>query len=414
MINPANSDHLLTQRMRMPMWLARLGCAALIIIPLLVVGYFAWIFFTFSFEGPPLAQEIALADLNGDGHLDAYVTISPRGEPYCALDVVLFGDGNGRFTPSDQELESCSTFAVSLSDMNDDGMVDAIVGNRFLRNYDNGRFSDGVFLPINSEGAFHWQVRLADLNGDGSPDLFGAACCGGAVVSPETEQRPLYSNDEVWFNNGKGGFSNSGQLLDDTGSNAVALGDLNGDGSIDAFVVKGQTAHQTSSSFKNPNFVWLNDGSGQFTDSGQRLGEAESTAVALGDFDGDGDLDAMVGNNGRDELWLNDGQGNFSLSAQRFNTDNTRAIFAVDLNGDGLLDLMIAGESSSRVWLNEGPAAFQSGQRVRHQDDDAITLGDVNEDGFVDVIVAGVKTYQVWFGEGKGRFSAVSRTSYQE
>ncbi|MAT98319.1 MAG: hypothetical protein CL608_14335 [Anaerolineaceae bacterium] len=414
MISPANSDQLFAQRRRMPLWLARLGCATLIILSLLVVGYFAWIYFIFSFGGPPLAQEVALADLNGDGHLDAYVTISPQGEPYCALDWVLFGDGNGRFTASDQELESCSTFAVSLGDVNNDGMVDAIVGNRFFRNYDNGRFTDGVFLPISSEGAFRWQARLADLNGDGALDLFGAGCCGGMVVSPETERRPLYSNDVIWLNNGAGVFFDSGQLLGDMGSNAVALGDLNGNGSIDAFVATGQTTPGERSSFQNPNFVWFNDGSGQFSDSGQRLGEAESTAVALGDFDGDGDLDAVVGNNGRDELWLNDGQGNFSLSAQRFNSDNTRAVFAADLNEDGLPDLVIAGETSSRVWLNKGAATFQSGQRVRHQDDDAIALGDVNEDGLVDVLVAGVEKYQVWHGEGNGRFSADSHTPYQE
>jgi hypothetical protein len=42
--------------------------------------------------------------------------------------------------------------------------------------------------------------------------------------------------------------------------------------------------------------VWKNDGTSMFSDSGQSLGSSLSTAVALGDVDGDGDLDAFVAN----------------------------------------------------------------------------------------------------------------------
>ena len=66
----------------------------------------------------------------------------------------------------------------------------------------------------------------------------------------------------------------------------VALGDLDCDGDLDAFVVN--SGH--------PNIVWTNDGNGAFTNSGQALGASGSLSVALGDLDGDGDLDAMVTN----------------------------------------------------------------------------------------------------------------------
>ena len=80
---------------------------------------------------------------------------------------------------------------------------------------------------------------------------------------------------------------------------AVALGDVDGDGDLDAFVANSNQANR----------VWLNDGSGTFTDSGQSLGDSSSWAVALGDLDGDGDLDAFVGeldgqaNRGVAERW---------------------------------------------------------------------------------------------------------------
>jgi hypothetical protein len=54
------------------------------------------------------------------------------------------------------------------------------------------------------------------------------------------------------------------------------------------------------------NLVWLNDGLGVYTDSGQALGSSWSQNVSLGDVDGDGDLDAWVANYiGDNRVWLN-------------------------------------------------------------------------------------------------------------
>ena len=57
----------------------------------------------------------------------------------------------------------------------------------------------------------------------------------------------------------------------------------------------------------NPNTVWVNNGIGTFTDSGQGLGYRCSVSVALGDLNGDGDLDAMVANYGPSgTVWINE------------------------------------------------------------------------------------------------------------
>ena len=83
---------------------------------------------------------------------------------------------------------------------------------------------------------------------------------------------------------GAGGnlFNNSGQSLSDQGVD-VALGDIDSDGDRDAFIAR--TAADG---------VWLNDGQGTFSDSGQSLRDQFSVAVRLGDLDGDGDLDGVV------------------------------------------------------------------------------------------------------------------------
>ena len=57
----------------------------------------------------------------------------------------------------------------------------------------------------------------------------------------------------------------------------------------------------------------------EFQDSGQALGNSHSWAVALGDLDGDGDLDAMVANSSSNQfnsVWINDGNGTFTWSGQ--------------------------------------------------------------------------------------------------
>ena len=81
------------------------------------------------------------------------------------------------------------------------------------------------------------------------------------------------------------------------------------------------------------NRVWINQGgdqggvTGNFADSGQALGSSNSLEVALGDLDGDGDLDAWVANDGYDysdpnRMYINQGgdqggvSGNFADSGQ--------------------------------------------------------------------------------------------------
>jgi hypothetical protein len=163
----------------------------------------------------------------------------------------------------------------------------------------------------------------------------------------------------VWFNNGDGTFTDSNQQLGNYHSTGIGLADLDGDGDLDAFI----------SNFNDPitprdtaNRVWLNDGSGLFTDSGQALGNEASFKVDIGDVDADGDLDAYVANfNGMpNKLWLNDGDGNFSDSGLAQGNGSSRAVGLADFDGNGTLDAWIANDidAGNELWLNQNiPAA---------------------------------------------------------
>lgn len=381
----------------------------------LFLAYAIYMTFFFSFGGPPRVQEIALADLNGNGYVDAYLAIGPSGEPYMHPDYVLFNQGDGRFIDSGQSVGSWDSSSVKLGDINGDGLVDAVVGAMQVYihlNYGQELFNRGHYSPgLASGGTWRVGVALGDLNGDGSLDIFAAACCGGGNIPPEE----FFSVDMVWLNRGDGRFNPNSQPLATSGSNDVALGDLNRDGFLDAFVAGGLSANaETSTAIETPNTVWLNDGHGAFHDSGQRLGQVESMAVALGDLNGNGFLDAVVGNRGQDEIWLNDGHGNFTLDEQRLGSEPTRFVFTADLNGDGYLDIFTGEETGGQAWFNDGAGNFTAGdQRITYDRYDGVTLGDVTGDGRIDVFVAGVDSYQVWRNDGRGLFTAGLRARYR-
>jgi len=161
------------------------------------------------------------------------------------------------------------------------------------------------------------------------------------------------SNKHVWqfrtgVTSGTGGFTDSSQDLGDHSSYAVAIGDLDGDGNLDAFVAN----------IVQGNRVWINDGSDNYTDSGQSLGDHDSRGMALGDLDGDGDLDALVLNNGQgNRVWINDGSGNFTDGGQILGNHDSSGVALGDLDDDGDLDAFVVNgvAHGNRAWLNCNP-----------------------------------------------------------
>lgn len=320
--------------------------------------------------GNSTSQAVALGNLDGQPGLDAFIANN-------GANAVYLNNGAAQFSGNGQALGSLNSEGVAVSNLDGDSDLDAVIANsnglnRAWINNGLGQFSGGQSF----EGAASRGVALGDLDGVGGPDAFFANSGGNTV----------------WFNT-NGVFSDSGQSLGTSQSYAVALGDLDGDGDLDAFVANG-------SSSSHPDKVWINQGGdqggdeGTFADSGQNLGSIWSYAVALGDLDGDDDLDAFTaswfptGN----KIWLNNGSGVFSDSGQTLGSASSIGVELGDVDGDDELDAFVANNSpaGSHVWINDGDGNFTDSGQALGADTTAYDVGlaDLNGDGVRDAFVA--------------------------
>ena len=131
------------------------------------------------------------------------------------------------------------------------------------------------------------------------------------------------------------------------------MADFDNDGSPDLFV---------ANSSDQPDQIWLNDGSGTFTDSGQELGNSSSDTIELDDIDDDGDVDAVVVG-ASTTVWLNDGSGTFVESDESISSSSVNAVDMGDLDGDGDSDIFLGtgtGEENE-VLLNVSQSNYTIG-----------------------------------------------------
>ncbi|MDA1013367.1 MAG: FG-GAP-like repeat-containing protein [Planctomycetota bacterium] len=384
---------------------------------------------TFQVLGNFYSRDVSLGDVDGDGDLDAFVANDGQGNRVW-LNQADRGSG-GVFLDSGQSLGNAYSEAVELGDLDNDGDLDA-----FVANYNSNRVwlnqggvqggTVGQFVEngqtlgaLDSSG-----VRLGDVDNDGDLDAF--------VTNARNGQR-------VWINLGQaqdgvaGTFADSGQVLGTGSGQDVALGDVDGDGDLDAFVATGLNQNNGGA----PNEVWLNQGGvesgtlGTFADSGQRLGRFIALGVEMADFDSDGDLDvfsAAGGGRGADSsrVWFNLGGdqagriAEFASVDQFLGADRSEAVGLGDLDGDGDVDAVIARESGgSQISVNQGgvqggtTGLFLDGQQLTASRTRDIELGDLDGDGDLDLFFANqFEGNVIWFNQGgaqggtEGEFAA--------
>lgn len=285
----------------------------------------------------PGAQPIAVADFDGDGHLDIFVGFRDRENR------LYRNNGDGTFIDVAQAAgiaDLQDTRAAAWGDFDGNGLPDLYVGftagstipNRLYRNNGDGTFTDigqdvGVAVIGDSR-----QMAWIDFDNDGQLDLF---------VAFRDQPNMLFRNDG-------GSFTDVAPAMgvDDPRRTVGAVWfDYNMDGRLDLFV-----ANQDG----DLNGFYRNDGD-RFVDVAAELGmdgaahramdpDHGGVGVAIADFDNSGHLDLFLANYGPNQLFLNLGNGTFrDVAGEQGSAGDFHSVAAraADFDNDGLVDIYV-------------------------------------------------------------------------
>ena len=324
-----------------------------------------------------------------------------NGENYC------------QFTPSFLNLQGNP---LAIVDMDNDGLDDAVAVTQTLVNI-HYQQAEGGFAPVAiptdyADYPASWSLCAGDLDGNGFKDLmygggygvsFMFATDDGAgflersgpeyVFSQRSNMVDINNDGHLdafvchdvapnvfYLNNGDGFFTfNQGSLGNSCGNYGSIWVDYDNDGDMDLYVAKCGC---------DPNDILMrNDGNSQFAQVTGPLGPFDyhqSWSSAWGDFDNDGDMDALVGGSDSPDhrLMRNDGAGVFTNVTEDSGLDRflMQSIEWVthDFNNDGLLDIVGGGT----IMINLGEMRFA----LNTYSPGIGGVGDLNGDGSLDVL----------------------------
>jgi hypothetical protein len=194
-------------------------------------------------------------------------------------------------------------------------------------------------------------VALGDIDGDSNLDAVFAGT----------------GRNRVCLGDGSKGFACRDISTDANDTLGVALGDINGDGKLDAVF-----ANVTDSTVEgDSNRLCLGDGSGGFTCGDVSSDTNITRGVALGDIDGDGDLDAVFANFAQqNRVCVVDGSGRIACSDVSSDTNDTQGVALGDIDGDGDLDAVFANSRQpNRVCLGDKLGGFVCNSTSDEADD---------------------------------------------
>ena len=296
---------------------------------------------------------IAAGDLTHNGIPDLTVVGVETPALFHAL-----GKGNGHFGRwSNKGGTGDAPGFVVMADVDLDGNLDAVTTDgdqpfvTVAFGDGKGHFNRGV-QPHTGKGFATQQVAVADLNGDGIPDLVGTSFGlpnnpGGIFILLGKGNRKFAKAVNI----GSGGHQPVG----------IAVGDLNHDGIPDLVVANwGQDAGPYGNLA-----VLLGKGDGTFSRPVVYPAGIHPYQLVLGDFNGDGNLDVAVTSNLDVRVFLGKGDGSLSKGTAYFAGQFPVSIATADFNGDGIPDLVVSNYTNPKpchasVLLGNGDGTFQN------------------------------------------------------
>jgi hypothetical protein len=284
------------------------------------------------------AQGNAIADFNGDGHLDIVIT-SMMGNSRGDYDdsYLYFGNENGNYSVSNRlELPGREAYEQAFADLDEDGQVDVLLLNRG----EVVREANEVWIYWNEKNQFDpWNmsglvsyggvgVEVADLDKDGYLDIL---ICNGKSDVPAKDGPPSPGSFIYW-------------------------------GGPEGWPVSERTSFP---------LVWVR-------------------SPSIADMNGDGHLDLVFGQQrewGEGSIYYGDGTRNFSEEKRIRIKDSkgTGSPGVADLNKDGLLDIAYAHNKNVLIYYQEQDGSFSGPKKVAVQAK-TMCIADVNQDGWLDLI----------------------------
>ncbi len=325
------------------------------------------------------AEEIAVADFDGDGLQD--------------VAVIADYEGYSRYYDVFSMMEY-TTYASNsvLSVMLNDGKGE-FVESAFEQSYDD-RFR---------------AIAVGDLNGDGLPDL---AIAGGNGIY---DYDGKYTKDvAVRLNKGDGTFEDAKTIKEDGDPNSISIADINGDSRLDLIVTQADTDQLS---------VLRGKGNGEFKkatlyDVGDR--PVDNTVA---DFNGDGFPDVAVANSSSNDIsmLLNDGDGKLQAQTNyKVGTAPDNMVVA-DFNGDAILDLAVSvneeGDTSKQnivILQGNGDGTFEKDSTIDEVDADSLAVEDLNQDGSPDLVVGSGSEIALLFNNSATETAKISGTGKKD